>query len=241
MLNRYYTTQEVSELRLADNKIFGAPAASVNKHTENLNNSRGYYGEAIIGNILNLIAVETPGAYICHSVGFIDNTKGETDHVLIYKNRVMLIETKAYSTYTSYRVNKEGVLTANKNRGRFHRINDSNVFDKVAYYQEMFPNRKVQAILAIVRDDVKTWSENGRYKVTSLTGFMSLIREEMAAADEVKEPTWGVVKQFALLCLKPKAAENMKLPVTGPVEVPSYPEHTSVKSRYTQRPAVLRH
>lgn len=240
MLNRYYTGYEVSELRLADNKIFGSPAASLNKHTENLNNSRGYYGEAIIGNILNLIAVETPGAYVCHSVGFIDNTRGETDHVLIYKNRVILIETKAYSTYSSYRVNKEGVLTASKNNGRFHSVNDSNVFDKVSYYQEMFPNRKVQAVLAIVRDDVKTWSENGRYKVTSLTGFMSLIREEMAAAEEMKEPTWGVVKQFALLCLKPKAGDNIKLPVTGPVEVTPKAEPVPVKSRYTQRPAVLR-
>jgi len=250
VLNRYYTSQEIAELRLADNKIYGLPAASLSKTSGNLNNMKGFFGEEIIGNILNLLAVETPGAYVCHSVGFIDNKSGEIDHVLIYKDRIILIETKAYSGYTSYKVNKEGVLTASKDkRHKGRRVDDSNVFTKVAYYQEQFPNRKVQAILAISRDEVSTWSENGRYKVASLDNVMTLIRQEMKAAEDIKEPAWAAVKAFATMCLKPhvkhitdgSAPISPVMPITAPIPVQEERSVPSGKLSYVQRPMALRY
>ena len=242
MLNRYYQNHEVAELRLADNKIFGAPAANTTRHSNNLNNSRGAYGEEIIGNILNLIVVETPGAYVCHSVAFLDDTKGETDHVIVYHDRIILVETKAYSGYVSYKVNKEGVLTGSTGKGRYRKINDSNVYSKLAYYQELFPNRKVQAVIAVTRDDVRTWSENGRYKVASLDNIMKLIREMFIEATPVNEPAWGVVKQFAVMCVKPADSPDVLKPVTSPVGV-DVKENRVVKPKqsYSHRPSVLRH
>ena len=246
MLNRYYTSHEVAELRLADNKIYGLPAASLTKHSPNLNNAKGFFGEEIIGNILNLIAIETPGAYVCHSVGFIDNRNGEIDHVLIYKDRIILVETKAFSGYTYYKVNKEGVLTASKGKGRGRKVDDSNVFKKLSYYQELFPNRKVQAILAISRDGVTTWSENGKYKVASLDNIMKLIREQMTEAEDLKEPAWAAVKQFAVMCLKPHRDHDaaVSTPVTASIPIEeTMTEHTVQNHRqsYAQRPAMLRY
>lgn len=245
MLKRQYTSPELAQLRLADNKIYGLPAASLTKYSSNLNNARGFFGEAIIGNVLNLIAIETPGAYICHSVAFLDNKHGETDHVLIYKDRIILIETKSYSGYKYYKVSKDGVLTASKDKNKGHRIDDSNVFKKVAYYQEQFPNRKVQAILAISRDQVSTWSENGRYKVASLDNIMEVLRKEMSEAEDVKEPAWAAVKQFASMCVKPHIShvEDSTAPVTA--EIPALPETVAERSmanrmNYTQKPAALR-
>lgn len=246
MLKRYYTGTEIAQLRLANNKIYGAPAASLNKHAANLNNVSGYYGEAVIGNILNLIVVGSPGAYVCHSVAFKDNKSGETDHVLIYKDRIILIETKAFSGYSSYRVNKEGVLTASNGKGKgFRRVNDSNVFNKVAYYQEQFPNRKVQAILAIARDEVKTWSENGIYKVSSLDNTMQLIRSIMREADDIKEPAWSAVKAFATMCVRPlqlnaNHAEPVN-PSTAQLEIIEDDELRKIgRQSYANRPVGLR-
>lgn len=244
MLNRYYTGAEIAQLRLANNKIYGAPAASLNKHTPNLNNVRGYFGESIIGAILNLVTVETPGAYVCHSVAFKDNKSGETDHVLVYKDRIILIETKSFSGYTSYRVNKEGILTASQGAGKgFRKVDDSNVFRKVAYYQELFPNRKVQAILAITRDQVKTWSENGIYKVSSLDNTMQLLRTIMAEAEDLKEPAWSAVKAFATMCVKPHELNaNHAEPVnpTTPIPIIEDNKKKNGKQGYANRPAGLR-
>lgn len=244
MLNRYYTSSEIAQLRLANNKIYGAPAASLNKHSENLNNAKGYYGEQIIGSILNLVTIEAPGAYVCHSVAFIDNKNGETDHVLIYKDRIILIETKSFSGYTSYRVNKEGVLTASNGKGKgFRKVNDSNVFKKVEYYQEQFPNRKVQAILAITRDEVKTWSENGIYKVSSLDNTMQLLRQIMSEAEDLKEPAWSAVKVFATMCVKPlQLNANHASPVspTAAVIDITHEEKRNGKQHFSNRPAGLR-
>ena len=245
MLNRYYTSHELVQLRLANNKIYGCPAASLNNHTANLNNVKGYYGEQIIGAILSLLVVETPGAYVCHSVAFKDNRSGETDHVLIYKDRIILIETKSYSGYNSYRVNKEGVLTASNGKVKgFRRIDDSNVFSKVAYYQEMFPNRKVQAILAITRDEVKTWSENGVYKVSSLDNTMQLIRQIMAEAEDIKEPAWAAVKVFATMCVRPlqlnaNHAEPVN-PTATNIEYDELEEKRRSRQSFANRPAALR-
>lgn len=245
MLNRYYTGPEIAQLRLANNKIYGAPAASLNNHSANLNNVSGYYGEQIIGSILNLIVVQSPGAYVCHSVAFLDNKRGETDHVLIYKDRIILIETKSYSGYTSYRVNKEGILTASQGKGKgFRRVDDSNVFNKVAHYQEQFPNRKVQAILAITRDEVKTWSENGVYKVSSLDNTMQLIRQIMSEAEDIKEPAWSAVKAFATMCVKPlQLNANHASPVnpTNQLEILEDENFRKTgKQNFTNRPAGLR-
>lgn len=242
LLNRYYQNHEVAELRLADNKIFGAPAANTTRHSNNLNNSRGAYGEEIIGNILNLLVVETPGAYVCHSVAFIDDTQGETDHVLIYQDRIILVETKAYSGYVSYKVNKEGVLTGSTGKGRYRKINDSNVYSKLSYYQDMFPSRKVQAVIAVARDDVRTWSENGRYKVASLDNFMKLIREQFKDSTPVNEPAWGVVKQFAVMCVKPTDSSGVIKPVTTPLTIGVKEElKPKPKQVFSHRPSVLRH
>lgn len=246
MLNRYYTGPEIAQLRLANNKIYGEPAASLNKYSENLNSAKGAYGEMIIGAILNLLTIESPGAYVCHSVAHIDNRSGEMDHVLIYKDRILLIETKSYSGYTSYRVNKEGILTASNGKGKgFRKIDDSNVFKKVAYYQEKFPNRKVQAILAITRDEVKTWSENGIYKVSSLDNTMQLIRQIMNEAEDIKEPAWSAVKVFATMCVKPlQLNANHATPVNPSTSQLEIVEDARMRKEgsqnFTNRPVGLR-
>lgn len=242
MLNRYYTSPEIANLRLADNKIYGAPASSLNKHTANLNNISGYFAEALVGNLINLITVESPGAYVCHSVAFKDNKSGETDHVLIYKNQIILIETKSFSGYTSYRINKEGVLTASQGHGKgFRKLSDSNLFKKVAYYQELFPNREVKAVMAIARDEVKTWSEHPVFKISSLDNTMQLLRKIMSEAGEVKEPAWSAVKTFAIMCVKPLNASHADPvnPDTGPIEIDFVLKNG--KQPYANRPATLRY
>lgn len=218
MFNRFYTPQELSQLRVSDNKIFGEPGASLPAVTENLNNHKGHYGEQIIGNILNLLATEIPGLYVCHSIGMPEGFHGETDHVLIYKNKVILVETKAFSGYTAYSVNKEGYLKASKGHTRKIRVNDSNAFEKVSFYQQFFTNRQVQCILAVTRDQVKTYSENNIYKVASLDNIMSVVRDEIAEAEEIKEPDWPAVKFFASLCIAPQIVSVLSV-MTGPTKI----------------------
>lgn len=247
MLRTLYSSQEIAALRKDDNRVFGLPAASLVLNN-NLNNMKGFMGEQIVGNILNLITIEHDNVYVCHSVSVDDTTEhGEIDHVLIYKNRVLLIETKTYSAYSTYRVNKEGVLTASTTgKGRFKRINDSNVLKKRKMIQELFPNRTVQAIVAVARDNVKTWSENGAYKVVSLMNLQSTINTIFQEAKDIKEPSWPVVKHFASLCLPPYQERGKLFAVcpeafpqedTRPVEPVYKPK---LNKRYTYIPSFVR-
>ena len=230
MFNRFYTPSELDALRLADNKIFGkAGAGSQSASQQNVNNYKGSFGEEIIGNILNLIAIETPGLYVCHSVGLPNGKQGETDHILIYKNKIIIVETKAFSGYTAYSVNKEGFLKASKGHTRKVRVDDSHAYSKVALYQEFFTNRKVQCVLAIARDQIKTYSENGTYKVASLDNIMSVIRAEIEESEPINEPVWPAVKFFASLCISPPQKTFPEV-ITGATPVVSLDEARSKNS-----------
>jgi len=234
LFNKFYTASELDVLRLADNKIFGsAGAGSQSSSQQNVNNIKGSFGEAIIGNILNLIALETPGLYVCHSVGLPNGQQGETDHILIYRDRIIIVETKAFSGYTAYSVNKEGYLKASKGNTRKRGVDDSHAFSKVALYQQYFTNRKVQCVLAIARDQIKTYSENGIYKVASLDNIMSLIRAEMEEAEPINEPVWPAVKFFASLCISPPQKSFPEV-ITGstPIIEPEYSSRPTARSNH---------
>lgn len=232
LFERYYTPTELTQLHLSKNAIFGVPAAGTTSTSkQNVNNHKGSFGEAIIGNILNLIAIETPGLHVCHSVHMPEGHEGETDHVIIYKNKIILVETKAFSSYNAFSVSRDGFLKAGRAGERKRSVPDSNAFKKVAFYQERFPNRHVQSILAITRDRITTFSENGKYKVASLDNIMTMIRDEIDEAENIKEPSWPAVKFFASLCQAPKVTDQF---VSIKADEPTIVEETIHTHRYSR-------
>lgn len=208
---KLYSNAEVASFHSSSMKIFGEPANNTSS-TSDVNNQKGSYGELIIGNMLNLIACETPDFYVFHSVGLPLTLAGETDHVVVYKDKVILIETKTFSSYYSLRVNSAGVLRGRKATMRKPiKVEDNNLYQKMDLYQKRFDNRKVQSVVAIVRDDVETLSENQTYKVVSIANFFSFLRGEIDSAQDIKEDSWPAIKFFSMLCMK-KYEPKVSLP-----------------------------
>jgi Nuclease-related domain len=206
---RLYTDREIAGFRDSDRKIFGH-AASNTSTAVNINNQKGNYGELIIGNMLNLIACETPEFYVFHSVGLPLNLAGETDHVVLYRNKIILIETKAFSSYKILKVSQQGTLIGWKaeNKNRF-KVEDNKLFQKMDVYQKRFDNRKAQAVIAVVRDDIRTETLNDSYQVVTIDNFFKFIRDEMATAKPIKEAPWPAIKFFSMLCIKQSEARPL--------------------------------
>ncbi len=199
--DKLYTNRTIAEFRLSHNKIFGIPSSYATSDSYlDINAYRGVCGEQIVANLLNLLTLETKGMFVFHSVGT-QTGDGETDHVIVYKNKIIIVETKVFGSYQGFRVNENAVLHGRKGSREF-RVSDNKIMDKVAMYQKRFPNRKVEGILAVVRNNVKVSSKNDLYHVVCLDFFYKTIGEQLTKAVPLKEEDWPAVKYFSSLCLR---------------------------------------
>lgn len=246
----FYSPSEIAELRLLGNKVFGVPAASLKKGSGNANNITGYFGEQVVGNLLNLIAMQNAGAYVCHSVACSNRSLGETDHVFIFNDSILLIETKTLQGHKGFKVNHEGVLMSSKDGKKGYRsINDSHAKAKREHYRNEFPNHSITTVFVIVSDSVHTWNEHEDYILCSMRNFMTVIKDVMDSSSPTKEPAWSGVKQFASMCMQPVEAvvDNRELiPTNREQEAAPKPElfpneRGRGASKGYVRPVILRH
>lgn len=199
--NKLYSNRAVSKFRESDNRIFGVPSSYAHATTyQDINTYRGVCGEQIVANLLNLLTLETPGMYVFHSVGN-KMGDGETDHVVLYKNKIFIIETKVFSGYKAFRVSESGVLYGRKGNKEF-KVADNKIMSKVEMYQKRFPNRDVEAVIAVVRNNLPARSLHPKYNVVLLDTFYNMFAERLGTAKDIKEEAWPAVKYFSLLCLK---------------------------------------
>lgn len=203
-----YSERNLSKLCAANNKIYGLLArgipGTINTATLDVGNLKGKYGESVIGSLLNILALEDEDFYVFHSVAAPYNKPGETDHILLYKNKLILIETKTYSNFKVFKINKEGELRGRKlnEPNTLRKLDNNNLIEKVRLYETLFPEYKVHAITAITRAGVETTSENGKYKVASLTNLLQSLDYHVSQAQPVPEDlNWESIRYLASHCL----------------------------------------
>jgi hypothetical protein len=188
-----YAGKKLAQLCSANNKIYGLLArgvpATINTASIDIGNLKGKYGENVIGSMLNILALENDDLYVFHSVLAPHNKPGETDHLILFQNKLILIETKTYSNFAVFKINKEGDLRGRKvgENNTLRMLENNNLIEKVKDYEMLFPEYSVHAITAVTRSDVKTTSENGKYKVASLTNILQNIEYHMDMAKPVDE------------------------------------------------------
>lgn len=191
--NFFYDEKTINKLIRADNKIYGLLGRSVpptvNTASEDVANLKGKYGENIIGSLLNILALEYDDMYVFHSVSTPGNFRGETDHILLYQNKLILVETKTYNNFKAFRIDKEGDLKGVPlhNPKLLRRLDNNNLIQKTREYQRAFPNLQPHAITAVARAGVQTTSENGKYKVASLDTLIQNLNYHQAQAKPVPE------------------------------------------------------
>lgn len=181
----------------------GVPA-DVNTSTIDVGNLKGKYGESVIGSMLNILALENPAFYVFHSIASPYHVMGETDHIVLFHNKLILIETKTYGNFKTFKISKEGDLRGRKNgeRNTLRKLDNNNLIQKVKEYEKLFPEYSVHAITAVTRSDVQTTSENGKYKVASLATILQNIAYHMDMAEptskELNDESIGWIASFCL-------------------------------------------
>lgn len=202
---KLYSQREAQELYKSGRRIFGAPMAMPHpksRHYPQEDALKGIVGEHAVSGILNLLTFSYEDMYVFHSVGISDDEDGETDHIIIYKNRVFIVETKNYSMFSSIFVNSEGIASGRKT-GQTVVINDNNIMKKVAFYQKIYPTMKVEAVLVITRPQIKTGSSFSKYSIVSIKELIELIQAKFAMTeDSLIETRNSLIRRFANLCIR---------------------------------------
>jgi len=154
--------------------------------------------------MLNILALEKEDLYVFHSIANPNNQIGETDHIVLYKNKLILLETKTYNNFKVFKINKEGDLRGRKidQPKSLRKLDNNNLIEKVEIYASLFPEFSVHAITAITRAGVETYSENGKYKVASLDNLLQNIDYHINQALEIEpEITEESIFALASFCL----------------------------------------
>lgn len=162
---------------------------------------KGLIGEHAVMGLLNLISFSIQDAYVFHSVGISNELDGETDHIVFYGNKLLIIETKNYSNFTSIFINREG-RAQGKKHGKIVDISDNGLIKKTKFYQDRFPHLQVEAVIVVTQSGLKMGSEYSGYFIVGIEKAYAFFEAKLAAACKLEEDNWPTVKYFANLCIR---------------------------------------
>lgn len=117
-------------------------------HGRSLGGEVGFVNELNVANTLNQIK----NVNVFHSVANPDGSIGETDHVVLAGNSLILIETKTYSAYKSFLVDTDNAFIGYKHNHTKGKILSSNRLpQKVAMYSRLLPKLDVTGVIVLPR------------------------------------------------------------------------------------------
>lgn len=151
-----------------EKRIYGTPAPymGINKV---VSSEVGGLNEINTALKINALTSTYEEVYVFHSVS-IKNSDGETDHVIVYRNKIILLETKTHSGHHGFRISASGRLYGRKGSKEFL-VDDNHLYSKMEHIQKRFPKYNVEGVIVISQRNVPTRSVNPKYYVVSLDNF----------------------------------------------------------------------
>jgi len=150
-----YTSMEPVKQQLRDGvKTFGVPAASLSWGIDGIMKSSllpGSEGERQTAKLLDALAKKTPGMFVFHSLSWPESS-GDTDHIMVWKDMVVVIDTKRWKGSRKYTVTAKGGILRGTVAFKEGRV-------KIGYalyaWRKRIPNApKVMGIVTIAQEKI---------------------------------------------------------------------------------------
>lgn len=93
-------------------KTFGVPAASLSWGIDGMMKASilpGAEGERQTAKVLDRMAANTPGLFAFHSLSW-PESNGDTDHILVWKDLIIVIDTKRWKATRKYSITAKGTI-----------------------------------------------------------------------------------------------------------------------------------
>lgn len=196
----YTSNEEIKTLIRSGKRVFGVPAASL---TWGIDGQRlkaslqpGIEGEKHTAKILEKFAEETPGVFVFHSLSW-PESNGDTDHIVVYKDLVIIVDSKRWKAQRKYSVTEKGAVkrgTVAFPQGRV----------KVGYaakaWKKKIPrNVTVRSIVCIAQEKVFVTRDKNWYKAPYRLVESQKLVEQLQYLIKNHKPTVGQVSGQMLL------------------------------------------
>lgn len=204
-------------------KIFGTAAASL---TWGIDGNRmlpqlaaGKEGENQTANTLRELVEKTKGLYLFHSLSWPDSN-GDTDHVMLYGNTILIIDSKRWKGARKYSVTpggeiKRGTVAFPEGKVKIRYALNS--------WRKMFPNHKVLGMVTIAQEKVFVVRDQNWYKAPfRLVENEKLIEflEEMLEGITPTPPSVKALTDLGMLTVKARDRANEIIRVGGETRKP---------------------
>ena len=150
-----YPNMDEVKAQLRDGvKSFGVPAASLSWGIDGIMKSSllpGSEGERQTAKLLDRMAAQTPGMFVFHSLSWPESS-GDTDHIMVWKDMVIVIDTKRWKGSRKYTVTAKGGILRGTVAFKEGRV-------KIGYalhaWRKRLPNEpKVMGIVTIAQEKI---------------------------------------------------------------------------------------
>lgn len=162
-----YESKELKTLITSGQKTFGVPAASLswgidgNRMKASL--QPGIEGERMIARILDDYAKTHRGVYVFHSLSW-PESNGDTDHILVYKDLVVIIDAKRWKSQRKYSLTDKGSIKRGTVAFAQGRVKIRYALN--AWRKKIPKDVKVTGIVAIAQQKVFVTRDKNWYKAS---------------------------------------------------------------------------
>lgn len=163
----YESKEELKHLIQSGQKVFGVPAASLswgidgNRMKASL--QPGIEGEKMTARILDEYAKSHKGVYTFHSLSW-PESNGDTDHILVYKDLVVIIDAKRWKSQRKYSLTEKGAIKRGKVAFPQGRVKIRYALN--AWRKKIPKDVKVTGIVSIAQQKVFVLRDKNWYKAS---------------------------------------------------------------------------
>lgn len=215
----YTDAEQVKKILQEGKKVLGTPAASL---TWGIDGNRmipaleaGKEGEKLTASLLDKLAEEIPGMFVYHSLSWPESS-GDTDHVVIYGNLLLVIDSKRWKASRKYSVTPNGAIlrgTVNFPSGKVR------IGSALAVWRKRFPQYKVHGVVTIAQEKIfvsrdKNWYK-APFRLVENEKLEDYLREMFSKNPSKSKPSGKNLIDLGLLLVKARDRRSELIRIGG--------------------------
>jgi hypothetical protein len=203
-----YNKDKFAEEYKQGKKVFGIPGASLTwgiDGVHGISSLIGKDGEESTAKVLDEYAKTHEGVYVFHSI-MLPNSTGDTDHILVYKNNIIIIDSKRWKSVRKYGVSASGHVLRGTVAFPEGRVKTNYAINK---WREVLNKNKVFGIVCIAQDKIFVTRDRNWYRAPFRLVEIEKLVEQLDYTLDIKTPTseqdnYAILSFLACLTVKPR-------------------------------------
>ena len=202
-----FNKETFSEAFKKGQKIFGYPGAALTwgiNGVKGISSIIGINGEEQTAKVLEQYAKENDGVYVFHSLMW-PQSNGDTDHVLVYKNNIVIIDSKRWKSVRKYSISASGFVMRGTVPFPEGKVKTLYAVNK---WREALPNFKISAIVCIAQEKVFVQRDRNWYRapfrLTEIDKLKEQLDYELKNVSEEMPDNYGLLQYLSHLTVKPR-------------------------------------